>query len=108
MKMDKMDQDIALKKAEEVRQKLEAEAKETDGMIQILIEQQVSKVAEENGYHSQHIKNVTFQKISKSSSWRIESVEDLDKHLNELRNNLLLELDDNTIVNVEFLTNPSI
>ena len=46
-----------------------------------LIEQQVSKVAEENGYHSQHIKNVTFKKISKSSSWRIESVEDLDKHL---------------------------
>ena len=29
-------------------------------------------------------------------------MEDLDKHLNELRNNLLLELDDNTIVNVEF------
>ena len=28
-------------------------------------------------------------------------MEDLDKHLNELRNNLLLELDDNTIVNVE-------
>ena len=100
--MDKMDQDIAIKKAEEVRKKLEAEAKENGRYDTDLIEQQVSKVAEENGYHSQHIKNVTFKKISKSSSWRIESVEDLDKHLNELRNNLLLELDDNTIVNVEF------
>ena len=100
--MDKMDQDIALKKAEEVRKKLEAEAKENGRYDTDLIEQQVSKVAEENGYHSQHIKNVTFKKISKSSSWRIESVGDLDKHLNELRNNLLLELDDNTIVNVEF------
>ena len=100
--MDKMDQDIALKKAEEVRKKLEAEAKENGRYDTDLIEQQVSKVAEENGYHSQHIKNVTFKKISKSSSWRIESVEDLDKHLNELRNNLLLELADNTIVNVEF------
>lgn len=100
--MDKMDQDIALKKAEEVRKKLEAEAKENGRYDTDLIEQQVSKVAEENGYHSQHIKNVTFKKISKSSSWRIESVEDLDKHLNELRNNLLLELTDNTIVNVEF------
>ncbi len=100
--MDKMDQDIALKKAEEVRKKLEAEAKENGRYDTDLIEQQVSKVAEENGYHSQHIKNVTFKKISKSLSWRIESVEDLDKHLNELRNNLLLELDDNTIVNVEF------
>ena len=100
--MDKTDQDIALKKAEEVRKKLEAEAKENGRYDTDLIEQQVSKVAEENGYHSQHIKNVTFKKISKSSSWRIESVEDLDKHLNELRNNLLLELADNTIVNVEF------
>lgn len=100
--MDKMDQDIAIKKAEEVRKKLEAEAKENGRYDTDLIEQQVSKVAEENGYHSQHIKNVTFKKISKSSSWRIESVEDLDKHLNELRNNLLLELADNTIVNVEF------
>lgn len=100
--MDKMDQEIAIKKAEEVRKKLEAEAKENGQYDTDLIEQQVSKVAEENGYHSQHIKNVTFKKISKSSSWRIESVEDLDKHLNELRNNLLLELDDNTIVNVEF------
>lgn len=100
--MDKMDQDIALKKAEEVRKKLEAEAKENGRYDTDLIEQQVSKVAEENGYHSQHIKNVTFKKISKSSSWRIESVEDLEKHLNELRSNLLLELADNTIVNVEF------
>ena len=100
--MDKMDQEIAIKKAEEVRKKLEAEAKENGQYDTDLIEQQVSKVAEENGYHSQLIKNVTFKKISKSSSWRIESVEDLDKHLNELRNNLLLELDDNTIVNVEF------
>lgn len=100
--MDKMDQEIAIKKAEEVRKKLEAEAKENGRYDTDLIEQQVSKVAEENGYHSQHIKNVTFKKISKSSSWRIESVEDLDKHLNELRNNLLLELADNTIVNVEF------
>lgn len=100
--MDKMDQDIALKKAEEVRKKLEAEAKENGRYDTDLIEQQVGKVAEENGYHSQHIKNVTFKRISKSSSWRIESVEDLDKHLNELRNNLLLELADNTIVNVEF------
>ena len=100
--MYKMDQEIAIKKAEEVRKKLEAEAKENGRYDTDLIEQQVSKVAEENGYHSQHIKNVTFKKISKSSSWRIESVEDLDKHLNELRSNLLLELADNTIVNVEF------
>ena len=63
-----------------VQKNSEAEAKENGRYDTDLIEQQVSKVAEENGYHSQHIKNVTFKKISKSSSWRIESVEDLDKH----------------------------
>ena len=100
--MDKMDQEIALKKAEEVRKKLESEAKESGQYDTDFIEQQVSKVAEENGYQCKQIKNVTLKKINKTSSWRIESVEDVDKYLNELRNNLLLELADNTIVNVEF------
>lgn len=100
--MDKMDQDIALKKAEEVRKKLEVEAKENGRYDTDLIEQQVNKVAEENGYHSQHIKNVTFKKISKSSSWRIESVEDLDRYLAELRMNLISEMDAGTIINIEF------
>lgn len=100
--MDKLDQEIAIKKAEEVRKKLETEAKENGQYDTDLIEQQVSRLAQESGYHTKQIKNVTLKKISKSSSWRIESVEDLDKHLNELRNNLLLELADDTIVNVEF------
>ena len=74
--MDKMDQEIAIKKAEEVRKKLEAEAKENGRYDTDLIEQQVSKVAEENGYHSQHIKNVTFKKLVNphhggSNQWKI-------------------------------------
>lgn len=100
--MDKLDREIAIKKAEEVRKKLEAEAKENGRYDTDLIERQVSKIAEENGYHTKKIKNVTLKKISKTSSWRIESVEDMDKYLNELRNSLILELADNTIVNVEF------
>lgn len=100
--MDKLDQEIAIKKAEEVRKKLEAEAKENGQYDTDLIARQVSKVAEENGYYAKQIKNVTFKKISKSSSWRIESVEDVDRHLSELRNNLLSELADDMIVNVEF------
>ena len=88
--MDKLDQEIAIKKAEEVRKKLEAEAKENGQYDTDLIEQQVSRVAEENGYQRKQVKNISFKKIAKTSSWRIESVEDVDKHLNELRNNLLL------------------
>ena len=99
--MDKLDQEIAIKKAEEVRKKLEAEAKENGQYDTDLIEQQVNKVAEENGYQRKQVKNIAFKKIAKTSTWRIESVEDVDKYLNDLRNNLLLELVDETIVNVE-------
>lgn len=100
--MDKMDQDIALKKAEEVRKKLESEAKESGRYDTQLIEQQVSKVAEENGYQYRQVKNIPFKKMAKASSWRIESVEDLDRYLAELKMNLISEMDAGTIVNIEF------
>ncbi len=100
--MDKMDQEIALKKAEEVRKKLESVAKESGQFDSSSIEQQVHKVAEENGYQYRQVKNIPFKKMAKTSSWRIESVEDLDRHLAELRKNLISELDAETIVNIEF------
>ena len=100
--MDKMDQEIAWKKAEEVRKKLESEAKKSGQYDTKLIEQQVNKVAEENGYQCRKVKNIPFKKMAKTSSWRIESVEDLDRYLAELRINLLSELDTETIVNIEF------
>ncbi len=100
--MDKMDQKIALKKAEETRKKLESEAKESGQYDIESIEQQIHKVAEENGYQYRQVKNIPFRKMAKTSSWRIESVEDLDRYLAELRMNLISEMDAETIVNVEF------
>lgn len=100
--MDKMDQEIALKKTEEVRKKLESEAKELGRYDTKSIEQQVNKVAEENGYQYRQVKNIPFKKMAKTSSWRIESVEDLDRYLAELRMNLISEMDADTIVNIEF------
>lgn len=100
--MDKMDQQIALKKAEAVRKKIEAEAKESGRYDMETIEQQICKVAEENGYQCKQVKNIPFKKISKTSSWRIETMEDVEQYLNELRNNLVLELAKDTIVNIEF------
>lgn len=100
--MDKMDQEIAWKKAEEVRKKLESEAKKSGQYDTKSIEQQVNKVAEENGYRCRQVKNIPFKKMTKTSSWRIESVEDLDRYLAELRMNLISELDTETIVNIEF------
>lgn len=100
--MDRMDREIALKKAEEVRKRLELEAKESGQFDTKSIELQVNQAAKENGYQYKRVKNIPFKKMAKTSSWRIESVEDLNQYLAELRMNLLSELDANTIVNVEF------
>ena len=100
--MDKMDREIALKKAAEVRKKLEYEAKKAGQYDTRSIEQQVNKVAEENGYQCRQVKNIPFKKMTRTLSWRIESVEDLDRYLAELRMNLISELDAKTIVNIEF------
>lgn len=100
--MHKMDQEIALKKAEKVRKKLESEAKESGRYDTKSIEQQVNKIAEENGYQCRQVKNIPFKKMAKTSSWRIESVDDLDRYLEELRTNLISEMDAETIVNIEF------
>lgn len=43
------------------------------------------------------VKNVT-----KAASWRLETTEDVDRYLNELRLGLVAELDTDTIVNIEF------
>lgn len=100
--MDKQDQEIAVKKAEEFRKKLEAEAKETGYYDVNLIEQQVKKVAEEKGYLRKQVKNIAFKKIAKTSSWHIENREDVDRYIDELRLKLMNELGEDTIVNIEF------
>lgn len=100
--MDKLDREIAVKKAEQVRKKLEAEAKESGRYDVELIERQVSRVAEESGYHCKQVKNISFKKIAKTSSWHIENKEDVDRYIEELRSKLMSELGADTIVNIEF------
>lgn len=45
---------------------------------------------------------MTIKNVTHTSSWRIESAEDVDKHVEQLKKALLDELSDNDIVNVEF------
>ncbi len=40
--------------------------------------------------------------MTRTASWRLETTEDVDKYLNELRLKLVSELDTDTIVNIEF------
>ena len=77
--MDKLDQEIALKKAEEIRKKLEEKAKENGQYDTDLIERQVNKVAEEKGYHCKQVRNISFKKIARTSSWHIENEKELSR-----------------------------
>ena len=96
--MTQIDQNIALKKAEEVRKRLEAQAKEVGNVDQAQIEAEVQKKVEK----VKKTKNVSIKSITKTASWRLENTEDVDKYLNELRLKLVSELDTDTIVNIEF------
>jgi len=46
-------------------------------------------------------KNLSIKTVARAASWRLESAEDVDKYLDALRQSLLKELADDSIVNVE-------
>ena len=53
-------------------------------------------------YKVRRTKNVSIKKMTGTASWRLESVEDIERHIAKLRQTLLEQLDEDTIVNVEF------
>ena len=52
-------------------------------------------------YKVRTTKNVSIKTVAKTASWRLESKDDIDKYLAALRENLLKEMDEDTIVNIE-------
>lgn len=46
-------------------------------------------------------KNISIKTVAKTSSWRLESSEDIEKYLAILRENLLKEIKEDTIINIE-------
>ena len=95
--MDKMDTDIAMRKAEEMRKALEAQAAQTGIVDKEQIEVEVKKEVK-----VKKTKNVPVKSMTKTASWRIESKEDVDRYVEELRTRLMNELEADTIVNIEF------
>ena len=85
--MDDMDTEIARKKAEEE----EIKKNPNEGAIDFVVKVPVKKT-----------KNVTIKNVTHTSSWRIESAEDVEKYVDKLRKSLMDELDGNDVVNVEF------
>jgi hypothetical protein len=47
-------------------------------------------------------KHISIKSINISSSWQIENTEDIEKHLMSLRNQLIKQLEENTVINIEF------
>jgi hypothetical protein len=47
-------------------------------------------------------KSISIKNVSLTSSWQIESAQDLDKYISELREQIMKELDQDTIINIEF------
>jgi hypothetical protein len=95
--MDKLDTELAMKKAEEIRKALEQKAAQTGNVDKEQIEVEVKKEIK-----VKKTKNVPVKTMTKTASWRIESREDVDRYLDDLRMKLISELDVDTIVNIEF------
>ena len=95
--MDKLDRDIAMHKAEETRKALEAQAAQTGKVDKEKIEVEVRKEVK-----IKKTKNIPVKSMTKTVSWRIETKEDVDRYIEELRTRLMNELETDTIVNIEF------
>lgn len=97
--MDAMDCRIAEQKAEAARKAAEEAARKAKEEGKTLPD----RVAEpEVMYYVKKTKNVTIKNMTRASSWRLESAEDVEKVISSLRKSLLTELETNDIVNVEF------
>ena len=87
----------AAAKAEAERKRQEEEAKKCGETVK-----PAEKVAEpQSVYKVRTTKNVSIKTVAKTASWRLESKDDVDKYLAALRENLLKEMDEDTIVNIE-------
>ncbi|WP_288887926.1 BREX system P-loop protein BrxC [uncultured Eubacterium sp.] len=83
---------------------------EMDDLDEELARQKAQQGKDDNGNNDDIVvkipvkktKNITIKNITHTSSWRIESVEDIESHLSQLRESLIKELDETDIVNVEF------
>ena len=93
--MDELDRNLAKQKAEEETRRHTEEAKQygTKGHM-------VAETPKE--LKIRKTKNVSIKMMTGTSSWRLESKADIDRYVDSLRRSLEAQLDEDTIVNVEF------
>ena len=91
--MSAKDAEIARQQEEEERKKQEEEAKKHGGSVTPVVPPKpVVKTT----------KNIPITSVTHTKSWRLESQEDIDKYIAELKQELTATLDQDTIINIEF------
>jgi hypothetical protein len=93
--MDHLDAQLVQKKAAEEAARLAEEAKKNGTEVPVVAEPKTE-------YKVRKTKNVSIKQMTGTASWRLESTEDIDKYIAELRKTLAAQMDGDTIVNVEF------
>ncbi len=92
-----LDAEIARRKADEERRRLEEQNKDQGG-------KDTQNPAPEEPVVIPTVKTVkvvSFKQVAGSASWQLENSIDVDRYLTELRTALMAQLDEDTIVNVE-------
>ena len=93
--MDELDRKLAKQKAEEEARRQAEEAKQSGKPApEVTVAPAPVKIRK--------TKNVSIKMMTGTSSWRLESKEDIARYMDSLRKTLEAQLDDDTIVNVEF------
>ena len=93
--MDELDRKLAKQKAEEEARRQAEEAKQSGKPVpEVTVAPASVKIRK--------TKNVSIKMMTGTASWRLESKADIDRYINNLRKTLEAQLDDDTIVNIEF------
>lgn len=92
--MDALDAQIAQKKAEEAAKRAVEDAGKS-GTGTPSTEPVTTSIVRKT-------KRIPIKQMTGTASWRLESMEDVDRHLTELRKKLTAQLDADTIINIEF------
>ena len=93
--MDELDRKLAKQRAEEEARRQAEEAKQSGKPSpEVTVAPTPVKIRK--------TKNVSIKMMTGTASWRLESKEDIDRYMDSLRKSLEAQLDEDTIVNVEF------
>ncbi len=92
--MDALDAQIAQEKVDE-------EAKRRQQAYSELGSSELQVAEQKTEWKVRTTRNISMKKVAGTSSWRLESAEDVERYVSELRRALLEQMDENTIINVE-------